>query len=49
MDTAVYRERNNNKWVIDINHAFSTDEITLYDVSIKELAEFIKTIGKEDE
>ena len=49
MDITVYRERNDNKWVIAINRAFSTDQITLYDVSIKEIAEFIKMIGKEDE
>lgn len=49
MNIIVYRHEAYNKYLITIDRGYKVDKITLYDVSISELAEFIKTIGKEDE
>lgn len=49
MNITVYRHEEYNKYLITIDSGYNVDKITLYDVSIIELAEFIKTIAKEDE
>ena len=49
MNITVYRHEAYNKYLIIIDRGYSIDKITLYDISTIELAEFIKTIAKEDE
>lgn len=48
MKVTVYRHEEYNKFLVTIENGFTTQEFTLYDMSISELAEFIRTITKED-
>ena len=44
MKVTVYRHEEYNKFLITIENGFDVQEFTLYDMSVSELAEFIKTI-----
>lgn len=44
MKVTVYRHEEYNKFLVTIENGFDIQEFTLYDMSVSELAEFIKTI-----
>lgn len=47
MNVTVYRHEAYNKFIVTIETGFNVQEFTLYDMSVSELAEFIRTITKE--
>jgi hypothetical protein len=47
MNVTVYRHEEYNKFLVTMESGFNVQQFTLYDVSITELAEFIRTITKE--
>lgn len=47
MNITVYRHEQYNKWIISIDRNFSVSQITIYDISVKELAIILKEIEKE--
>ena len=49
MNITINRHEEYNKYIISIDKNFSTDRIVIYDISIKELAQFINEIIKNDE
>ena len=44
MKVTVYRHEEYKKFIVAIENGFDVQEFTLYDMTICELAEFIKTI-----
>jgi hypothetical protein len=48
MNVTVYRHEAYNKFIVTIETGFNVREFTLYDMSVSELAEFIRTITKEE-
>lgn len=44
MKVTIYRDEKCNKFLVTIEKGFDVQEFTLYDMTISELAEFIKTI-----
>ena len=47
MKVTVYRHEQYNKFLVTIENGFDIQEFTLYDMTISELAEFIKIITNE--
>lgn len=47
MNVTVYRHEEYNKFLVTIENGFNVQQFTLYDMTITELAEFIRTITKE--
>lgn len=47
MNVTVYRHQEYGKFLVTIEDGFSTTNYTLYDMSITEVAEFIRAIIKE--
>lgn len=47
MKVTVYRHEQYNKFLVTIENGFDVQEFTLYDMTISELAEFIKTITND--
>jgi hypothetical protein len=47
MKVTVYRHEQYNKFLVTIENGTDVQEFTLYDMTISELAEFIKTITKD--
>jgi hypothetical protein len=47
MNVTVYRHEEYNKFMVTIENGFNVQQFTLYDMTIGELAEFIRTITKE--
>jgi hypothetical protein len=47
MNVTVYRHEEYNKFMVTIENGFNVQQFTLYDMTINELAEFIRTITKE--
>ena len=47
MNVTVYRHEEYNKFMVTIENGFNVQQFTLYDMTISELAEFIRTITKE--
>lgn len=43
----IYRHEEYNKFLVTIVRGLNVQEFTLYDMTMKELAEFIKTITEE--
>lgn len=48
MKVTVYRHEAYSKFLVTIENGFSIQEFTLYDMTITELAEFIRTMTKEE-
>ena len=48
MTVTIHRHEEYNKFLVTIEKGFDVQEFTLYDMTISELAEFIKTIAKEE-
>ena len=48
MNVTVYRHEAYNKFMVTIERGNDVRQFTLYDMTISELAEFIRTITKED-
>ena len=44
MNVTVYRHEEYNKFLVTIENGFDVKKFTLYDMTISEIAEFIKTI-----
>ena len=44
MNVTVYRHEEYQKFLVTIENGFDVQEFTLYDITISELAEFIKII-----
>ena len=44
MKVTIYRHQEYNKFLVTIESGFEIQEFTIYDMSISELAEFIKSI-----
>lgn len=47
MKITVCRDEKCNKWVVFMERGFSTSSITLYDISVTELATILKTLEIE--
>lgn len=47
MRVTVYRHEQYSKFIVTIESGENTQEFTLYDMTISELAEFIRSITKE--
>ena len=47
MNVTVYRHEEYNKFLVTIENGFNVQQFTLYDMSVTELAEFIRAITKE--
>lgn len=44
MKVTIYRHEQYNKFLVTVENNYDIQEFTLYDVTVSELAEFIKTI-----
>ena len=47
MQVTIYRHEEYKKFLVTIYRGSDMQEFTLYDMTVKELAEFIKTITEE--
>ena len=47
MNVTVYRHEEYNKFLVTIENDFEVNKFTLYDMTVKELGEFIKGIMEE--
>ena len=47
MTVTVYRHEAYDKFMVTVEHGGDVHQFTLYDMTISELAEFIRTITKE--
>ena len=47
MNVTVYRHEEYNKFLVTIESGFNVQQFTLYDMSVTELAEFIRAITRE--
>jgi hypothetical protein len=48
MKVTVYRHQEYQKFIVTVDNGFSCTEYVLYDMSVSELAEFIRVITTED-
>lgn len=48
VDITIYRDEGQRKFIVAVDNGFSTDSITLYDVSISEVGQFINEIRKDN-
>lgn len=48
MNVTVFRHEAYNKFMVTIERGCDVQQFTLYDMTISELAEFVRTITKED-
>lgn len=49
MDITIYRHEKYNKFLISIEEGFVVNKITVYDMSVKEIGEFIGALIKANE
>lgn len=49
MDITIYRHESYNKFLVSVEKGFVVNKITVYDMSVKELGEFIGALIKADE
>ena len=47
MKVTIYRHKEYNKFLVTIENGFNIQEFTLYDMTISELAEFIRIISQQ--
>jgi hypothetical protein len=48
MNVTIYRHEKYSKFLVTIEHGDDVQQFTLYDMTVTELAEFIRAITKED-
>ena len=48
VDITIYRDEGQRKFIVTVDNGFSTDSITLYDVSISEVGQFVNEIRKDN-
>lgn len=48
MKVTVYRHQEYQKYIVTVDHGFSCTEYVLYDMSVSELAEFVRVVSMQD-
>ena len=48
MNVTVYRHEAYDKFLVTVENGVNVDTYTLYDMTVKELAEFVGSLHKED-
>lgn len=47
MNVTIYRHQEYNKFIVAIEDGFDVKQFTLYDISVAELATFVRTLTEE--
>lgn len=47
MNVTIYRHQEYNKFLVTIENGFDVKQFTLYDMSVAEVASFVKTLTEE--
>lgn len=47
MRVTIYRHEEYSKFIVTVENGFNTTQYTLYDMSVSELADFVKSVTAE--